>query len=297
MSGGCEQYCCVPECGNVRYDKFGNKTHIGLFKFPSKDKKPQKYQSWVKAISTYRRRGGGDTFDPSSKNTVICEYHFKEEHLKKAAGSTRKTYTEDAVPSIFKFKSLTRPNEKPISKRPASRQRLALNYIASDCADESESCAAINFTVELLSVEKATQTDLDQNHLENELNDLRTEKLNLSKELDLYLFSFYSISKDEAHIRATTGLDVSKCMYLLELVEPGQNCEGIKIYEAKKSKQQETCIQNSDCFKRGPRPELNPEDGLFMTVVWLKNVFPLYHLSLLFKIPVYQLCHVLLYLW
>ena len=216
MSGGRGQYCCVPECGSAQYDKFGDKTHIGLLKFPSKDT-PQKYQSWVKAISMYRRRGGGDTFDPSSKNTSICEHHFKEEHLKKAAGSARKTYTEDAVLSIFKFKSLTRPNEKPISKRPASRRRLALNYIASDCADESESCAAINFTVELLSVEKATQTDLDQNHLENELNDLRTEKLNLSKELDLYLFSFSSISKDEVHFRATTGLDVSKFMYLLEL--------------------------------------------------------------------------------
>ena len=56
-------------------------------------------------------------------------------------------------------------------------------------------------------------------------------------------------------------------MYLLDLVEPGQNGEGKKIYEGKKSKQQETCIQNSDCFKRGPKPELNPEDGLFMTVV------------------------------
>ena len=82
----------------------------------------------------YRRRGGRDTFHPTI--TVICEHHFKEEHLKKAAGSTRKTYTEDAVPSIFKFKSLTRPNEKPISKRPAPKQRIALNYIASD---ESES--------------------------------------------------------------------------------------------------------------------------------------------------------------
>ena len=119
----------------------------------------------------------------------------------------------------------------------------------------------------------------------------------MSKDLDLYFFSFSSISKDEVHCRASTGLDVPKFMYLLDLVEPGQNSEGIKIYEAKKSKQQETCIQNSDCFKRGPRAELNPEDGLFMTVVWLKNVFPLYHLSLLFKIPVYQLCHVLLYLW
>ena len=86
--------------------------------------------------------------------------------------------------------------------------------------------------------------------------------------------------------RATTALDVSKFMYLLELVESGQNCEGIKFYEAKKSKQQETCIQNSDCFKRGPKPKLNPEDELFMTLVWLKNAFPLCHLSLLFQIPV-----------
>ena len=116
MSGGRGQYCCVPECESARYERFGNKTHRGLFKFPFKDKKPQKYQSWIKAISIYRRRGGGDTFDLSSKNTVICEHHFKEEHLKKTAGSTRKTYREDSIPSIFKCNSLTRPNEKPISK-------------------------------------------------------------------------------------------------------------------------------------------------------------------------------------
>ena len=80
MSGGRGQYCCVPEYGSARYDRFGNKTHKGLFKFPSKDREPQKYQSWVKVITMYRRRGGGDTFDPSSKNTVICEHHFKEVH-------------------------------------------------------------------------------------------------------------------------------------------------------------------------------------------------------------------------
>ena len=69
----------------------------------------------------------------------------------------------------------------------------------------SESCTTIDFTVQLLSIEKATQTDLDQNHPENKLNDLRIEKLNLNKELDLYLFSFSSISKAEVHFRTTTG--------------------------------------------------------------------------------------------
>ena len=56
-------------------------------------------------------------------------------------------------------------------------------------------------------------------------------------------------------------------MYLLELVEPGQNCEGIKLYEPKKSKQQETCSQNSDGFQRAPKPKISPEDELFMTLV------------------------------
>ena len=76
MSRGCGQYCCVPECGSTRYDKFGNKTHIGLFKFQSKDKKPQNYQSWVRAISMYRRRGGGDSLTHLAKiqlyvNTIL----------------------------------------------------------------------------------------------------------------------------------------------------------------------------------------------------------------------------------
>ena len=100
MSGDRGQYCSVPKYGSAQYDKFGNKTHIGLFKFPSKDKKPQKYQGWVKAVSMYRRRSGGEAFDPSRKNTVICEYYFKEEHLKKVVGNTRKT-TRKLLPLQF----------------------------------------------------------------------------------------------------------------------------------------------------------------------------------------------------
>ena len=50
MSGGRGQYCCVPEYGSARYDRFGNKTHKGLFKFPSKDKKPQNTKVWPKLL-------------------------------------------------------------------------------------------------------------------------------------------------------------------------------------------------------------------------------------------------------
>ena len=68
---------------------------------------------------------------------------------------------------------MTRPNSKTISQRPAPKQRNALGSVGSDSSDESKSWAAINFTVELLSIEKATQTDL---YLENELNDLGSRK-------------------------------------------------------------------------------------------------------------------------
>ena len=75
--------------------------------------------------------------------------------------------------------------------------------VESYSCDESESCAAVNFTAKSLSTEKAIQTNLHQNHLENELTDLRTEKRNLSKKLDLDLFTFFNVLKDEVHFRAT----------------------------------------------------------------------------------------------
>ena len=144
---------CQEDEGNIAvYQNMGVHGMIGLgtkhikvcSSFHPKIRSLKSTKVGSKLLVCIEGEGGGDTFDPSSKNTVICEYHFKEEHLKKAAGSTRKTYTEDAVPSIFKFKYLTRLNEKAISKRPAPKERLALNYIASDSSDESESCAAIN---------------------------------------------------------------------------------------------------------------------------------------------------------
>ena len=46
------------------------------------------------------------------------------------------------------------------------------------------------------------KTDHDQNHLENELNNLRAKKVSLIQELDLYLFAFSNVSKDEVHFRA-----------------------------------------------------------------------------------------------
>ena len=46
-------------------------------------------------------------------------------------------------------------------------------------------------------------------------------------------------------------------MYLLELAEPGQNCEGRKSFETKKSKY---VFKTVIVFKRGPQPKHNPED-------------------------------------
>ena len=39
ISGERGQYCCIPECGNYRSEKYRNKTHIGLITFIQKKKK------------------------------------------------------------------------------------------------------------------------------------------------------------------------------------------------------------------------------------------------------------------
>ena len=83
MPGGRGQYCCIPDCGSAKYDRRKTKTGIGLFKFPLKDKQPALYRSWASVIRNYRRKGFGDTFDLANKNNVICEYHFKNNEVKK----------------------------------------------------------------------------------------------------------------------------------------------------------------------------------------------------------------------
>lgn len=72
-------------------------------------------------------------------------------------------------------------------------------------------------------------------------------------------------------------------MNLLELADPGQNCEGIKFYAAKKTLMVSNLVQNGNLTLRVNH------------LVWLKNAFPLYQLSRLFKISLSTVLHHLLF--
>ena len=49
--GGKGKYCCIPECKSAQYDKEGEKTNIGMFKFPDKVKKPETLAEYNQKLS------------------------------------------------------------------------------------------------------------------------------------------------------------------------------------------------------------------------------------------------------
>ena len=77
-------------------------------------------------------------------------------------------------------------------------------------------------------------------------------------------------------------------MYLLEIVEPGQNCEVTKSDQTKKSKHVFKTVIVSSVFR-------NQNVTLRMSLVWLKNAFR-YIISVGYLKYQYQLCDVILYL-
>ena len=83
--GGRGIYCRIPQCSSSQYDNQMKKTNIALFSFPNKEKKPDIYKSWCQEIHKFRRKGGKDAFD-ITKNTKVCEFHFKPEEIKISIG-------------------------------------------------------------------------------------------------------------------------------------------------------------------------------------------------------------------
>ena len=62
--GGRGECCCVPGCKNTRYDKHGEKTKIGLFRFPKNN--PTMMKKWETTFKNIRRKGGSDVFDQTN---------------------------------------------------------------------------------------------------------------------------------------------------------------------------------------------------------------------------------------
>ena len=86
---GSGNYCCIPTCKSTQYkieNSVKTNTDIGFFHFP---KTLSRRRCWVQSVSRFRRKGGKDNFNV--KNALLCEFHFKPEHVNVSIGQGRKT--------------------------------------------------------------------------------------------------------------------------------------------------------------------------------------------------------------
>ena len=276
--GGRSIYCCIPGCGSSFYDNKGNKTKIGFFKFP-KDK--AKKQKWVRAVNCVRRKGAGDNFEITNY-TRICEFHFKKEDVNVSYGlSGRKTPKSDAVP-IFK-----KSEPKPTRRSP--RKRTLETIVESD----------INVAEDI----EEPESELDI--LQREIADLKAENVYLKNQVDKLenkiqdfknrTYNYENISKNEKYFKSETGLELDCFKMLYDFLNPGDQCENVKIYESKQKSEQndEADVMQSPTTskaysykeKPGPTAKLNARDQLFLYMTWLKGGFSLNHASWLFDLP------------
>ena len=117
----------------------------------------------------------------------------------------------------------------------------------------------------------------------------------MNKEEDLktfqekYIYSYENISKDKHHFKSATGLELEAFQNLLAFLNPGENAENVKFYDASNREKGETMQfatpDQETPQKRGPRPSLSPVNQLFLLLVWLKCGFSLPHTVWLFDTP------------
>ena len=289
-SGGFGNYCCIPNCKSAFYNSRREKTGITLFQLPSKDNERKK---WIKIISNFRRSGPRDNFDSSNKNKriFVCEFHFKPDEIRVTLGVGRKKLLPGAIPSIFDFKET-----RNAKKRKSPKKRISLNVqeksSESSEIEEELLCVDPNYVLppeltetELLKVEiqnlKERIKQLDE---ENDL--LKAENIELKTK---HVYSYKTISENSKHFKKATGIERDVFLYLLDLLDPGEDCKNLKMYDTSKrlSEEKFTTLSNeTDMLKSGPKPKLNPIDQFFMYITWLRNGFSLQHVSWLFNVSI-----------
>jgi hypothetical protein len=134
---------------------------------------------------------------------------------------------------------------------------------------------------------------MENDSLLMENNDLRLENMNKEEDLktfqEKYIYSYENISKDKQHFKSATGLELEAFQNLLAFLNPGENAENVKFYDASNREKGDTmqfATPNQETpQKRGPRPSLSPVNQLFLLLVWLKCGFSLSHTVWLFDTP------------
>ena len=286
FGGGRGTYCCVPGCKNTRYFHDGETTSIGMFTFPTKQ--PDLMRKWVSVFNNIRRKSSKDSFDPSKRSTVVCEFHFPVNDIIVSDFHDRKTLRNGAVPSIFQHKVQDKPRRRSPRKRKVVGKLDVPNPSSSEEETEiGENYMAVDDPVPL-SHQNCSQCDtglttIDNLKVQNEAlvkeNELLREEVELLKGR---LFTFENLSKNEEQFLKCTGLTIDKFRALYELVDPGTKCENMKFNSSASSSD---TPKSRNTRKPGPKPKYDAIDQLFMVIVWMKNGFPLSHVAWLFCLP------------
>ncbi|XP_028411611.1 uncharacterized protein LOC114534369 [Dendronephthya gigantea] len=164
------------------------------------------------------------------------------------------------------------------------------NVLEISYEEENQStCEQCQFLLEKVeSLEKENKSLLMEN------NDLRLENSKNKEDLktfqEKHIYKYENISKDKHHFKSATGLELEVFDHLLTFLNPGNNGENIKFYDAsnreKSNTTPSTATPNKETpQKRGPRPNLIPVNQLFLVLVWLKCGFSLSHIAWLFDTP------------
>ena len=304
--GGRGKYCCIPLCGSAQYDNDRNKTNIALFAFPNKEKKPDVYKAWCKEISKYRRKGGCDNFE-ITRNTKVCEFHFKPEEIKVSLGRGIKTLkTGHEIPSVFIFNE-----ERQVKKRKSPTNRVAVSspsmketdddidmdfdqeepLVFEDLLADDDSCEICNeYSFQIKIVQQKLQiSEQKVKNLEEHILDLKKQNNSLSDRL----FTSENYMKNDKLFESATGIGKEKFIILYEYLDPGENCENIKYYQKSKTCTEEKLPDDplsSPSFqckesKPGRRPKMKAIEQLFMFLTWLRLGFTLQHTAWLFNTP------------
>jgi len=204
-------------------------------------------------------------------------------------GYNRKKYTDDAVPVIKSLKLKSATIRKPPLRR--SPRKHPSSEILSSFEPEPNEPVAEPF--ELSQIEQ----------LRDEVEKLRLEKKSFLEKISTLeiqiqnrTYSYHTIKYNKLFFKNQTGLELESFDSLYKFLNPGNNCENMKMYDSslkpKNTKDDDIILfcspnqqKNRRTSKQGPRTKLDSKDQLFLFLTWLKCGSSLEHSSWLFQLP------------
>ena len=181
----------------------------------------------------------------------------------------KKTRVKNAIPSFKKAKP-----KQPTRRSPRKRTSEPME-IPDVNSPEPESQKELS-GLELLQKQIA-DLNAQNESLKNEVKILKNE----IQELKGRTYRFENISKIEKLFKSETGLELDCFEILFESLNPGEQCENVKMYDSKQKSEQNNeadVLQSPTTSKSyqyigkpGPAVKLDAKNQLFLYMTWLKG--------------------------